>query len=107
MHILRGAIGATAERDAGRQVAIVRAPHTFIWAPSSTTRSEGIWKKSGALAACLVIAMNNLSCHCGMPDVAEAFRVRRPTKNEVVMMSNFRPALRIIASALGRRGDSI
>src|SRR5208283_4861700 len=85
----------------------LRVRQTFICAPSSTTRSEGRLKKSGALAACLLIAMNSRSCHCGMPEFCAAFSVLRPRKNEVVMMSNFRPALRIAASARGMCGCSI
>ena len=84
-----------------------RSAHTFICAPSSTTRSEGKLKKSGALAACLVMAMNSLSCHRGIPELGAVFSVRRPRKNEVVMMSNLSPALRIAANARGICGCSI
>ena len=64
-------------------------------------------KKSVALAACLESATNRLSCHSGMPEFGDVLMVRRPRKNEVVMMSNFRPALRNEASAAGMRGLSM
>jgi len=68
----------------------------------------GIEKKSVAFAACLYKTMKSLSCHIGMPECWAALTVRRPRKNEVVMMSHFKPAaLRKVASAAGMRGLSI
>jgi hypothetical protein len=51
--------------------------------------------------------MNRRSCQIGMPELAEAFSERRDRKNDVVMMSNFQPFLRQIASAFGMFGCSM
>src|SRR5271166_5292939 len=100
------AIGVAVEVD---QVNLQGTPgaQTFICAPSSTTRSDGKLKKSGALAACFVMAMNSRSCHSGMPDLVALLSVRRPKKNDVVMMSNLRAGFSIAASARGIGGCSI
>src|SRR5580704_16470967 len=84
-----------------------REDQTVTWAPSSTTRSEGIEKKSVAFAACRDSAIKSRSCHKGMPELGAGLIVLRPRKNDVVMMSNFKPALRSGASAAGTRGLSM
>ena len=52
-------------------------------------------------------SMNSRSCHSGMPELGDAFSERRDRKNDVVMMSNFQPCLRQIASAFGMFGCSM
>src|ERR1700737_296921 len=80
---------------------------TVTWAPSSTTRSDGIAKKSVAFAACRDRVIKSRSCHEGMPEFGAGLIDQRPRKNDVVMMSNFKPALRSEASAAGTRGLSM
>jgi hypothetical protein len=84
-----------------------RKNQTVTWAPSSTTRSDGIEKKSVAFAACLASAIKSRSCHAGMPELGAGLIVPRPGKNDVVMMSIFNPPLRGAASAAGTRGLSM
>src|SRR5690606_5499056 len=83
------------------------APQIATCVPISTTRPVGIWKYSVASAAVRARKMNSLSCQRGIPELADALRERRDRKNEVVMISNFQPCLRQLASARGIFGCSI
>src|SRR3954447_12277376 len=75
--------------------------------PISTTRPVGIWKYSVASAAVRASPMNSRSCQTGMPELGEALSERRDRKKDVVMMSNFQPCLRQMASARGILGCSM
>ena len=48
-----------------------------------------------------------LSCQCGIADFVAGLIERRPTKNEVFMMSNLRPWRRASTSAFGMLGVSM
>ena len=51
--------------------------------------------------------MNRWSCQRGIPEEAAGLSDLRERKNDVVMMSNFKPNLRAVASALGTFGVSM
>ena len=51
--------------------------------------------------------MKSLSCQTGMPECADAFRLRRDRKNEVDMMSKASPCLRQAAMPFRMFGVSM
>ena len=84
--------------------------HLNSWTrpPASTTRSEGYGEEVRARSPPVLATRDEeLVLPVGMPEFAAVFSVRRPRKNDVVMMSNFTPALRSATSAAGTRGLSM
>ncbi|NJR20438.1 MAG: hypothetical protein HC777_02510, partial [Hyphomonadaceae bacterium] len=81
--------------------------YTTTWVPNSTTRPDGMWKKSVALVAFLDMNIYRRSCHNGIPELADATIVRWPKKKLVLMMSNLKPCLRLAVRARGMLGLSI
>ena len=51
--------------------------------------------------------MNRRSCQRGIPEEAAGFSDLRERKNDVDMMSNFKPNLRAVPSAFGTFGVSM